>query len=148
MGYEKGISVIIPVYNTEFFISRCLDSVLSQTYKDLEVICVLDKKSDDKSNVILDYYAKKDKRVKIIKDTTGKGQGYNRNLGIEAATKEYIGFVDSDDFIEKTFYQQLDSNFKHFPLIFKYFHPFSTEAGISARDGARTVFFFIKFESC
>ena len=107
MQYEKGISIIIPIYNVEILLPQCLNSVLGQTYKDIEVICVLDKKNTDKSGEILNAYAQKDKRIKIIEDTTGKGQGYNRNLGIEAVTKEYIGFVDSDDYIDTTFYEQM-----------------------------------------
>ena len=107
MADNKGISVIVPVYNVEDYLKNCLSSVSKQSFKDLEIICVLDAKSDDGSEKILKNFKKEDNRIKIIKDTTGKGQGYNRNLGIEAATKEYIGFVDADDYIEKDFYERL-----------------------------------------
>ena len=107
MQYEKGISIIIPIYNVDLLLPQCLNSVLGQTYKDIEVICVLDKKNNDRSSDIVNAYAQKDKRIKIINDTTGKGQGYNRNLGIEAVTKEYIGFVDADDYVDTTFYEQM-----------------------------------------
>ena len=114
MKYEKGISIIIPVYNSELYLSRCFYSVLTQTCKDLEIICVLDNKTDDKSKDILEHYAREDNRVKIIEDTTGKGQGYNRNLGIEAATKEYIAFLDSDDYVDISYYEQMINASKMF----------------------------------
>lgn len=107
MYYEKGVSIIIPIYNAEYFLENCLNTVTNQSYKNLEIICVLDKKSDDKSESILKNFAVKDERIKIIYDTSGKGQGYNRNLGIEHATKEYIGFVDADDYIDIDYYEHL-----------------------------------------
>lgn len=93
------VSVIIPVYNVEDYLKECLDSVLSQTLKDIEVICVDDCSTDD-SLKILQEYANKDDRIKIIKNEKNSGQGFSRNEGIKKATGEYIGFVDSDDWIE------------------------------------------------
>ncbi len=92
------VSVIIPVYNVEQFLARCLDSVLTQTFKDIEVICVNDG-STDNSAQILDDYSKKDNRIKLI---TQKNQGLSeaRNNGLKQATGEYIYFLDSDDAIE------------------------------------------------
>ena len=94
------VSVIIPVYNVEDYLKECLDSVLSQTLKDIEVICVDDCSTDD-SLKILQEYANKDDRIKIIKNEKNSGQGFSRNEGIKKATGEYIGFVDSDDWVDK-----------------------------------------------
>lgn len=107
MPYEEGVSVIVPIYNAEEYLKTCLNSIVRQSYKNLEIICVLDAKFDDNSEKILKNFARDDKRIKIINDTTGKGVGYNRNLGIEHATKEYTGFVDADDYIDKDFYERL-----------------------------------------
>jgi glycosyltransferase involved in cell wall biosynthesis len=99
------ISVIIPVYNTEKYLSQCLDSVLTQTFQDFEVICVNDG-SPDNSATILEEYAKKDKR---IRNSTQNNQGLSmaRNNGMEQARGEYICFLDSDDFYDKDFLSAL-----------------------------------------
>ncbi len=99
------ISVIIPVYNEEAYLARCLDSVLSQTYERLEVITV-DDGSTDRSPEILKGYALKDKRIKIISKENG-GAASARNAGIEAAAGSYIGFVDADDWAEPGMYEAL-----------------------------------------
>lgn len=93
------ISLIIPVYNVEKYLRECLHSCVNQTLKDIEIICVNDC-SPDNSDVILNEYAAKDKRVKVINHETNKGLGGARNTGIANATGEYIWFVDSDDFID------------------------------------------------
>ena len=91
----KKISVIIPVYNTEKYLERCLDSVLAQTHQNFEVICVNDG-STDASESILKRYAEKDKRFKVMKQPN-QGQGTARNTGLDIATGDYILFLDSDD---------------------------------------------------
>lgn len=91
-------SIIIPVYNTEQYLRRCLDSVLAQTYSDFEIICV-DDGSTDKSFDILTRYKLKDPRLKVITQSN-KGQGEARNKALETARGEYIYFLDSDDYIE------------------------------------------------
>ena len=83
------ISVIIPVYNAERYISRCLESVINQSYKDFEVICIEDK-SKDNSLDILREYAKKDNRIKVIENFENKGAALTRNVGIDAAVGDYI----------------------------------------------------------
>lgn len=93
------ISVVIPVYNVEKFLPRCLDSVLSQTFDDFEVICVNDG-SPDNSEKILKQYENKDKRIKVFKKENG-GLSDARNFGISKARGDYIFFLDSDDFIHK-----------------------------------------------
>lgn len=100
------LSVIIPVYNASDYLRKCLDSVINQTLKDIEIICVNDA-STDNSLEILNEYADKDKRIKIISYKENKGQGYARNLAIQNATGEYIGFIDSDDTIESDYYEYL-----------------------------------------
>ncbi len=100
------VSVIIPVYNAEQYLPRCLNSVINQTLEDIEIICVNDC-STDKSLVILQEYASKDKRIKLINLGVNNGAAYARNLGIDEANSEYIGFVDSDDFIDLDFYEKL-----------------------------------------
>lgn len=99
------ISVIIPIYNSEKYLKRCLDSVINQTYKNLEIICVNDG-SKDNSLQILQEYAQKDNRIIII-DKENAGVSAARNDGIRKATGEYIGFVDSDDWIELDMYEKM-----------------------------------------
>ena len=99
------ISVIIPVYNVEKYLCKCLDSILNQTLKEIEVICVNDG-STDNSLSILEDYAKKDTRLKII-NQPNQGQSTARNNGIKSAVGKYIGFVDSDDWIDEDFYESL-----------------------------------------
>ena len=102
---EKLVSVIIPAYNIEDYIGRCLDSIISQTYKNLEII-VVDDGSRDYTGEILDNYAKKDRRIKVIHKENG-GVSSARNKGIEAAEGDYIGFIDGDDLIEPGMYKTL-----------------------------------------
>lgn len=102
MNYElnmkqKLISVVIPVYNTEKYLERCLQSVLGQTYSNTEIICVNDGSTDSSGN-ILEKYAATDKRIKII-EQKNQGQSAARNKAIKKASGDYIFFVDADDFI-------------------------------------------------
>lgn len=92
------ISVIVPVYNVEKYLNRCVDSIINQTYTDLEIILV-DDGSTDSSGSICDEYAKKDERIKVIHKENG-GLSDARNAGVTAATGDYISFIDSDDYIE------------------------------------------------
>ena len=101
------VSVIIPVYNVEKYLKECLDSVVNQTLKDIEIICINDG-STDQSLSILESYAIKDERIKII-NKENSGYGASMNLGLEAATGEYIGIVESDDFVELNMFERLYS---------------------------------------
>ena len=92
------VSVIIPVYNMEKYLPECLDSVLSQSLSDIEVIAI-DDASPDNSGVILDVYAERDPRVKVIHLPENHMQGYGRNRGLEKASGKYVYFLDSDDMI-------------------------------------------------
>ena len=91
------ISVVVPIYNVEHYLERCLDSIISQTYTNLEIILV-DDGSTDRSGAIADAYAAKDSRVKVIHQKNG-GLSIARNTGIEACRGEYLLFIDSDDYI-------------------------------------------------
>ena len=99
------LSVIIPVYQADKFLNRCVDSVLSQTYVDLEVI-LIDDGSTDNSGRICDTYASLDKRVRVLHKSNA-GVAAARNSGLDMAVGEYITFVDSDDYIEPNMYQSL-----------------------------------------
>ncbi len=94
------VSVIIPVYNVEKYLRECLDSVINQTLKDIEIICV-DDGSTDSCPAILDEYAYKDNRIKVIHQENG-GLGHARNVGLKYITADYVFFLDSDDFIDVT----------------------------------------------
>jgi glycosyltransferase involved in cell wall biosynthesis len=99
------ISVIIPVFNVEAYLPKCLDSILCQTYENLEIIVVNDG-STDNSPQICEEYANKNSRIKVINKKNG-GLSSARNAGLNIATGKYIGFVDSDDFIEKDMYEKM-----------------------------------------
>lgn len=100
------VSVIIPVYNTEDYLRKCLDSVCNQTLSDIEIICINDC-STDSSLEILKEYSSNDNRIKLINFDKNKGAAVARNTGIDIAQGEYIGFIDSDDFIDLDFYEKL-----------------------------------------
>ena len=99
------ISVIIPIYNVEKYLCRCLDSIISQSYKDLEIILV-DDGSPDNSPSICDSYARNDNRIKVIHKTNG-GLSAARNTGLKYAMGDFISFIDSDDYIEPKMYEIL-----------------------------------------
>lgn len=102
---QKHLSIIIPVYNTGDFLHKCISSVLTQNLKDFELILVNDG-STDNSGQILDEYAKNDNRIKVIhKENAGVSAA--RNDGIKEACGEYIGFIDSDDWIEPSMYEKM-----------------------------------------
>ena len=99
------ISVIVPIYNTVEYLPRCVDSIRRQTYRNLEIILV-DDGSTDNSGAMAEKFALEDKRVKAFHKENG-GSSSARNLGIEKASGDFIGFVDSDDYIEPEMYERL-----------------------------------------
>ncbi|MDR2080608.1 MAG: glycosyltransferase [Campylobacteraceae bacterium] len=99
------VSVIIPVYNVEPYLRQCLDSVINQTLKDIEIICV-DDGSTDNSLAILNEYAQKDKRFTVLRQENS-GAGKARNRGLAIAKGEYLSFLDSDDFFEQTMLEEM-----------------------------------------
>lgn len=108
MDNKPLISVIVPIYNTEKYLRKCFDSIINQTYKSLQIILV-DDGSTDNSGVICDEYAAKDKRIQVIhKENAGVTAA--RNDGLDAASGDYIGFVDSDDWIELNMYEEMLEN--------------------------------------
>ena len=116
------ISVIIPIYNSEKYLSECLESIINQTFKDIEIICVNDG-SKDKSEQIIKQYAKKDKRI-ILLNQENKGAGPARDKGIKISKGEYLSFIDSDDFFHFRTLEIAYNNIKKYNsdvLRFQYF---------------------------
>lgn len=113
---EPLISVIVPVYKVEQYLDECVQSIINQTYKNLEIILV-DDGSPDRCPEMCDEYARQDSRIKVIHKENG-GLSSARNAGLDVATGEYIGFVDSDDFIDKEMYEKLLNAFKGGEAIF------------------------------
>lgn len=99
------LSILIPIYNVEQYLVECLDSVINQTLKDIEIICLNDGSTDNSLSIIKDY-AKKDTRIKII-DKQNSGYGHTMNIGLDNATGEYIGIVEPDDYIQLDMYEVL-----------------------------------------
>lgn len=100
------ISVIIPVYNTEKYLEKCLDSIINQTYQDFEIVIINDGSIDNSQNIIEKYLDKYQNKIKCINKENG-GLSSTRNYGIEVARGDYIIFVDSDDYIKKDLFEQL-----------------------------------------
>jgi glycosyltransferase involved in cell wall biosynthesis len=93
------ISIIVPIYNVEKYIKQCLESIISQTLKDIEILCI-DDCGTDSSIKIIESFAKKDSRIKIIQLDKNKLPGVARNIGIKSSTGKYISFIDPDDYVE------------------------------------------------
>lgn len=140
IGPKNRVSIIVPVYNTEAYLSACVESLLRQTHENLELILV-DDGSTDGSGAILDMYAKRDARVRVIHRKNG-GVSSARNAGIDAATGDYIGFVDSDDTVEPNYVASLLHTFSDHPEIgvsicnrFIHGHPNGRETGAAGGAG-------------
>lgn len=99
------ISIIVPVYNVEPYLNQCLDSIINQTYKDIEII-LIDDGSSDHCGEICEKYAKEDPRIRVF-HTVNNGLSAARNLGLKETRGEFVGFVDSDDWIEPNMYEVL-----------------------------------------
>lgn len=112
-------SIIMPVYNVEKYLDKCLNSIFTNTYKNYEVIIVNDGTKDN-SEKIINKYLKKYKNVTYIKQQTNKGLSEARNEGIKKATGDYLLFVDSDDYIEKDMLSILNDNLKDEPDLLRY----------------------------
>ena len=102
----KKVSIIVPVYNVEKYIAKCLDSLVNQTLSDIEVIVVNDGSPDNSQTIIDDYVAKYPDIIKSYTKENG-GQGSARNYRLKKATGEYIGYVDSDDYVRKDMFETL-----------------------------------------
>lgn len=101
----EKVSIIVPIYNSEKFLKKCLDSLINQTYKNIEIVCVNDGSKDNSLEILKDYKSK-DNRVVVI-DKENEGVSIARNTGIQKATGEYITFVDSDDWVDEDFIEKL-----------------------------------------
>lgn len=102
---EIKVSVIVPAYNVEKYIGKCLESLINQTLKDIEIIVINDGSTDSTGDII-ENYAKKDSRIKYIKqENTGSSEA--RNRGIKESKGKYIGYLDSDDYVEKKYYEDM-----------------------------------------
>ena len=107
----EKVSIIIPVYNAYTVIDKCIQSIINQTYKNIEIILINDG-SKDKSIEKLNYYEKKYKNIKII-NKKNEGVSKTRNLGIKKATGKYIMFIDNDDYIDNTYVETLLNEIKN-----------------------------------
>lgn len=105
---DKLLSIIVPVYKAEKHLDRCVESILSQTYGNIELVLV-DDGSPDASPAMCDSWAKRDWRVRVI-HKKNNGASSARNAGLDMASGEYIGFVDADDFVEPDMYETLMKN--------------------------------------
>ena len=123
------VSIVIPVYNVETFLRECLNSVISQTMKELEIICV-DDGSTDHSLSILKEYQEKDSRIKVI-SKPNSGYGNTMNVGTDAATGEYVGIVESDDYVKDNMFETLYKTAKQYnaDIVKSDHYTFSTKNG-------------------
>ena len=110
------ISVILPVHNVSEYLRQCLNSVIAQDYNNLEIICVDDASTDD-SLLILQEYANKDSRIKVVKNNSRLGPGFSRNKGLKLAKGDYIHFLDPDDWLEESAYSRLLIKLKELPEV-------------------------------
>lgn len=108
------VSIIVPIYNVEKYLDRCINSLINQTLTDIEIIMV-DDESPDNCPIMCDNWAKKDSRIKVIHKKNG-GLGYARNSGIELAQGEYVGFIDSDDYVDPQMFETLYNKCKKLDL--------------------------------
>lgn len=134
MNKEPMVSVIVPIYNVEKYLKRCIDSILNQTYKNLEII-LIDDGSPDKCPEICDEYAKTDKRIKVIHKQNA-GVSAARNDGLAIANGDLIGFVDPDDCVHPSMYEEMVKYLvsQNCDLVSCAFSEFSDENNISDID--------------
>ena len=99
MKFKEKISVIIPCYNVENYVEKCIVSVINQTYENIEIIVVDDKSTDNTYETLKKLSEKYNGKFKLYQNSENRGLAYTRNFGVSVATSEYIGFIDSDDYI-------------------------------------------------
>ncbi len=152
----KKVSIIVPVYNVEKYIDKCLNSLVNQTLKDIEVIVVNDGSPDNSEKIINKYVSKYPEIVKYYTKENG-GQGSARNLGFLKSTGEYIGYVDSDDYIDLNMYEKLYNKAKNEDLdivicenyvVFENSDKIITEPNYFTLDDNRNNAFFGKLGVC
>lgn len=149
---KKLISVIVPVYNNEKYVNRCIDSILNQTYENLEVL-LIDDGSTDGSIKICNNWAQKDKRIKVVSQKNS-GTSNARNHGIKMATGDYVSFVDNDDWLRPEMYQTMLETMtkENAELVFcrfinvdeKYNRKYTNEINLSKENLKNPQYFFVK----
>lgn len=107
---NKKISVIVAVYNTEKYLDRCIESLLNQTYKNIELVIVEDCSTDSSRKLLKKY--KENKNIKVFYNRENRGLSYSRNYGLKKSTGDFIGYIDSDDYVEPDYYEKLMSSIK------------------------------------
>lgn len=115
MNKQMLISIIVPIYNAEKFLERCVDSIINQTYKNLEIL-LIDDGSTDNSGKICEKYKKKDERISVVHKENG-GVSNTRNIGLNLANGEYVFFIDADDFLDDNVISELVKNSYGFDII-------------------------------
>ena len=128
------ISVIVPVYNVGKYVGQCIESIINQTYKNLEIILV-DDGSTDNSGKICDEYAKKDNRIKVIHKENG-GLVTAKKVGINVATGQYVSIIDSDDSIKYDMYTKMFKIMKEYNVDF-------VDSGFERDNGYKRKFYFM-----
>ena len=119
-------SIIVPVYNAEKTLHRCLDSLRTQTYTDFEV-CMVENGSQDSSRAICREYAEKDSRFLLYVSEENCGPSGARNIGLDHARGNYIAFLDSDDYVEPDYLEMLHQSFENADVVFFGYHQVSTD---------------------
>lgn len=114
MGENIKVSILVPCYNSEKYIDKCINSILHQTLDDVEIICINDGSTDNTLKV-LQNFEKNNPKIRVV-DKKNSGYGASLNLGFSISKGEYIGIVESDDFIENTMYELLYDNAKKYDL--------------------------------
>ena len=114
MSSRVKVSIVVPVYNVEQYLRECLDSLINQTLEDIEIICVNDGSTDGSLSILREYESN-DSRVKVI-DKPNAGYGQTMNVGMDVASGEYVGFVDSDDCVATDMYERLYQIAKQKPI--------------------------------
>ena len=139
MDNSPAVSVLVPVYNVSKYLNQCMDSIVKQTLKNIEIICVNDG-STDESLQILQSYAAKDSRVKII-DKKNTGYGNSMNIAMDNATGEYIGIIESDDFAEPDMFEKLygEATKDDLDVVRCNFYYYSAEDGKNVKSDLRWV---------
>ena len=140
---KPKVSIIVPIYNVESYLDRCIQSLLNQTLKEIEIILV-DDGSPDNCPAMCDEYAKQDNRIKVIHKKNA-GLGYARNSGLEIAAGEYVAFVDSDDFVDINMYESLYSKAKsnHYDTVLCNCYFYRNEKSMQKREDINQETIFI-----
>lgn len=139
MDCKKLISIIVPVYNVAKYLPRCIDSIISQTYSNLEIILV-DDGSTDESGAICDEYSKTDKRIRVLHKENG-GQSSARNAGLDIANGEFIAFADADDWVANNYIEEMHLNLIEFDAeisAVSYFKVSASHSPTSSKESRNT----------